>query len=383
MSFVDLGGWHGLSEPSRGLALEVLLHGPLSRSDVARRLEMSAGSVTRLSRPLLDAGVLVEGGGPYETTEGRPGRPLHVATDAVQLVGLRVAGTHAWATLTTLRADAVDAVDAPLPDTSPEAVADTALRLVERLRRSAPPVAGVGVAVGGTVDGHGIVVRAPFLGWNDVPFGRMLEDRTGLPVTLANDIVALTTAESWFGVGSRHPTFAVVTVGTGVGLGLVYDRRVVTGPDTGVGLVGHLPLGMHGPVCDLGHRGCAAAVLSDASIRNQVSIAVGRPVDAEDVLDLVLAGQHPAVDAIAEHVAVGLGRLIAMVANITMVPVVAVSGEGLALAELLQHRVHREVARLRDPHAADVDIVFQHSPGSRWARGAAAVAIKRYVSPTT
>jgi len=269
-------------------------------------------------------------------------------------------------------------VDATLPGTSPEAVLEVAVALVEELTGSGYP-AGVGVAIGGQVGGDGRVQRAPFLGWDDVPFAALLEEAVGLPVTLENDIVSLTTAESWFGVGTREPSFAVVTVGTGVGLGLVHAGVVVNLPDTGVGLVGHLPLGMHGPVCDLGHRGCAAGVLADGSIRRQIAVALGLEVNHDEVLDLVHAGTHPAVSAIAEHVAVGLGRLIAMVANISMVPVVVVSGEGLPLAELLRHHVHREVARLRDSHASPVRVVFQHSPGSRWARGAAAVAIKRYV----
>lgn len=376
---MDQVGWHALSEPSRGVALELLLHGPLSRSEVARRLDLSPGSLTRLSRPLLEAGVIVERGGPYATTEGRPGRPLDVVTDGVNLVGLRLAGTHAWGALTTLKAQPLRTADAALPDPSPQSVLALAVALVEELSQGGR-ASGVGVAVGGQVDG-GMVRRAPFLGWTDVPFGTLLGQAVGLPVTLENDIVSLTTAEGWFGVGTRDPSFAVVTIGTGVGLGLVHRGVVVSEPDTGVGLVGHLPLGMEGPVCDLGHRGCSAGVLSDGSIRRQIAVALGHDVDLDELLDLVLAGSHPAIDAIAEHVAVGLGRLIAMVANITMVPVVVVSGEGLPLAELLQHRVHREVARLRNPHASPVRIVFQHSPGSRWARGAATVAIKNYVSP--
>lgn len=376
-------GWSGLSEPSRTVALEVLRHGPLSRSELARRLDLSAGTLTRLSRPLVDAGILVESGGAHETPAGRRARPLIVAVDADHFVGVRLTGDHAWAVATTLRADAVAQAQRPLSGREPDAVVAAVRELVEQVSREVPAVTGVGIALGGQVDAAGAVLRAPFLGWSRVLLGELLTSTTGLATVVENDVIALTTAEAWFGAGRRVRSLALVTIGTGVGAGLVHDGRVVNSREAGIGLIGHLPLGLPGPVCALGHRGCCVGVLTDGSILAQAAATLQRPVDHAELLDLVITREHPGVNRIADDVAAGLGRLVAMIANITQVPLVVVSGEGLVLAELLQHRVRREAAVYRDPAAPPVELVFQPSEGSRWARGAAAIAIQRYVTQLT
>ena len=70
------GVWTPLTGAAHTIALEVLLDGPLPRSELARRLDLSAGSLTRLSKPLLDSGLLVETDSGYDAASGRPTRPL-------------------------------------------------------------------------------------------------------------------------------------------------------------------------------------------------------------------------------------------------------------------------------------------------------------------
>ncbi len=375
--------WAGLGDPSRAVALEVLRHGPLSRSELARRLDLSAGSLTRLSRPLIESGILVEPDEPHATAAGRPARPLVVATGDDHFIGVRLTGEHAWAVLTNLRAEPLAHLEAPLASHDPHEVVETVASLTRQLTGGAGTITGLGLGLGGQVVADGIVSRAPYLGWTDVPLGPALSTATGLPVTVENDVVALTTAENWFGAGRRERSLAVVTIGTGIGCGLIYGGNVVTGAAAGLGLVAHLPLGLPGPVCWEGHRGCAAAVLADGCILAQASSTLQRRVDHDELVDLVITGEHAGVNRIAEDVAVGLGRLIAIVTNVSLAPLVVISGEGLVLAELLQHRVRREVAAYRDHDAPQVELVFQPSAGSRWARGAAASAIQQYVSPGT
>ena len=371
--------WHVLGERSRAVAVEVLRHGPLSRAELAARLALSAPTVTRLSRPLLDSGVLVEAGEPHVTPAGRPGRPLRVDASTEHVLGVRVSTSRVWAVAATLRADVVAAAASDLPDTSPSTVTEVVADLVHRVGAEVPTVRGAGVAVGGSVGQDGTVRRAPFLGWEDVPLARLVRDATGVPVVVENDVVALTSAESWFGTGRRTPSFAVVTLGEGVGMGLVHHGRVVRGQDAGVGLIGHLPLGMPGPRCDRGHVGCASGLV-DAYVSAAASAAVQRPVGPAELLDLVQGGGHPGIARLAADLADGLGLLVAVVAACALVPAVLVTGEGVALAELLQHRARAQVARHREPAAAALQVEFRRSDGARWARGAAVVALQRHVT---
>jgi DNA-binding transcriptional ArsR family regulator len=85
--------WQPLSPGERSVAIEVLVHGPLSRTDLARRLDLSAGSLTRLTKPLIETGLLVEvadGGGPAEIRQGRPSQPLDVVAESRTFLGLKV-----------------------------------------------------------------------------------------------------------------------------------------------------------------------------------------------------------------------------------------------------------------------------------------------------
>ncbi|MFE9235243.1 ROK family transcriptional regulator [Cellulosimicrobium funkei] len=374
------GPWVPLSGPAHRIALDVLLDGPLSRAELSRRLDLSAGSLTRLTKPLLDAGLLVEVDDPAPGSRvGRPSQPLDVVPTAHHFVGVKVTGDTAHGVLTTLRGVVVAADDLPLTDHSPQAVADDVARLVTDLTTRMPTgVTAVGVSLGGHVVGATDVVRAPFLDWLDVPLGHMLRERTSLPTVVANDVIALTEATHWFGAGRGTSTFALLTLGAGVGFGLVTHGRLVNNDDASLGLVGHHPLDPGGPLCFLGHRGCAAAMLTIGSITAQVSVALGRPVTYDEALDLALAGD-PAARRVVDDAGRALGRLIAAASNFTMPERVVLGGEGIRLADVAHHALLDGLHADRDPLAHDPELATLSPSFTEWARGAAVIAIQTFV----
>ena len=114
----------------------------------------------------------------------------------------------------------------------------------------------------------------------------MIRDRTGLPAVVENDVRALTAAEHWFGAAAGCSDFVLVTIGVGVACGIVVDDRLIDGANGGSGQVGHLPVTEWGPLCERGHRGCVRSYLSSTAIVGQVSAALGRQVDYDEVLPL-------------------------------------------------------------------------------------------------
>src|SRR6187455_2744950 len=117
--------WTPLTGPAHVIALEVLLDGPLPRSEVARRLDLSAASLTRLTKPLLDSGLLVETDSGYDAASGRPTRPLDVDDRSHHFVGIKLTADTAYGVLTTLRANVLATDEAPLLDRAPNAVVST------------------------------------------------------------------------------------------------------------------------------------------------------------------------------------------------------------------------------------------------------------------
>jgi predicted NBD/HSP70 family sugar kinase len=361
------------------VAQEVLIHGPLSRTALTSRLDLSPASLTRLAKPLIDRGLLVELGDVADGSVGRPSRPLDIAPDAGRFIGIKLTGDYLYAVATGMRADPMAWSEHPLGDRSPAAVLDAVVRSVEEL--AVTDLTGIGVSLGGFVR-DGIVAQASFLEWHNVALADELSRRIGVPVTVENDIVALAEAERWFGPGKDLPGFAIVTIGAGVGYGLVVAGQAVRTADAGAGTGGHIPLSHSGPICAEGHRGCAQALLTAGSIAAQVSTALQRRVSYDEVLELATSGERAArtvVDAAGD----ALGRFIALAANFTLQPDIVLAGEGVPIYDLVADRVANVIAAERDPLAEPVRIHVDRSGFRAWARGAAAVAIQTAIAGAT
>lgn len=364
-------------ESGLGLAREVLIHGPIARSELGRRLGLSPASLTRLSKPFLDRGLFIEAPERLDGAVGRPAKPLDVRVGAQRFVGIKLTGDRAFGVITDLRANTLASASTPLSGHEPSVVVDAIETVVGELTSTAgePLPTAIGVSVGGKVTGSRIVARAPFLDWRDVDLGHAIEARLGLPATIENDVVALTEAEHWFGLARGASDFAVITIGAGVGYGLVVHGRQMTTADTGLGLGGHFPLDPAGPLCADGHRGCSTAMLSTWSMCATAGVGLGREVGYEELLTLAIKG-NPVAAQVVDAAGRALGRLIAAAANLAMVGTVVLSGEGIALATAAAAPIQAAIAADRDPDAEPVRILIDDPDFGAWARGAAAVAIQ-------
>jgi len=363
--------------PSSELAREVLVHGPILRSVLAKRLGLSLATLTRLARPLLDGGLFVEVTEELDGAMGRPAKPLDVRAEARQFLGVKLTGDTAVAVTTDLRAAEGRRAERPLPSHELDDVVAVIVELAGELANEQEFTA-IGISVGGQVSDNRVIDRAPFLGWRGVPLADAVEARLGVPVVVENDVVALAAAEHWFGLGRGFSNFAVLTVGAGVGYGLVMHDQVVSTSEAGLGLGGHFPLDPTGPLCFLGHRGCSTAMLTIPSIRAQVEVALGHPVTYAEVLEMAAAGQ-PVALAVLRAAGNALGRLIAAVANLAMVEHVVLAGEGLGFLDIVRAEMDAAILADRDPEAARVDVLLDPSGFISWAQGAAAIAIQRTV----
>jgi predicted NBD/HSP70 family sugar kinase len=372
--------WTPDSGQLRSVALEVLIHGPISRSEIARRLGLSPGSLTRLSTPLIESGLLVE----VELEErtrartGRPSKPLDVVPDSQHFIGMKLTGTEILGVTSDLRANVLSTASAPLTSREPEAVAKIISELSRELAGQVPEVTALGIGIGGRVTNHSDVASAPFLEWRDVPLGSMLENLTGIPTVVENDVVAFTEYEHWFGAGRGLDRFAVLTLGAGIGYGLVIHNEIVVNEDSGIGLVGHWPLDPLGPLCPSGHRGCARSLLTQLAITQAVSNTLQREVTYEEVLDLAEA-EEPAARRVVDDAGRGLGRLLAAIANLTAPERIILGGEGVRLVDVAAKAIREGMNGDRDPRAQELALVTTPGDNTEWCRGAAVIAIQRYV----
>src|SRR5262245_24095256 len=132
--------WTPGNGATRAVALEVLIHGPLSRAEAARRLDLSAGSLTRLTAPLLESGLLVEVG---EQSDGRVGRPqqlLDIVPASRRFIGMKLTADDVLGVTTDLRGNVLASERRPLAGRDPAAVVAVIGALVDSLRAGAPGV---------------------------------------------------------------------------------------------------------------------------------------------------------------------------------------------------------------------------------------------------
>ncbi|MFC4469735.1 ROK family protein [Streptomyces xiangluensis] len=370
--------WLPLSPGERAVAIEVLTHGPLSRSEIARRLDLSAGSLTRLTKPLIESGLLVEvaeGAALAEVRQGRPSQPLDIVAESRTFVGFKITQDMVYSVVTTLRSDIVARRDRPLAGHDPDEIVDVLGELTDEFARDFPGLAGIGIGVGGRAEDRSVVDESAFLDWHDVPLGRLVEERTGLPVVVENDVAALVEAESWFGAGRGLDRFAVLTIGAGIGYALVIGGNRVPTAEDGVGYGRFWIVNPNGPLTPDGERGSAVSLLTIPSIRYQLRAATGRDVSYDEILALAAAGE-PMAARVIDEAARALGTLVAQIANFAIPQKILLAGEGVGLVDVAGPAVEQAIQANRHPRAEPVNLETKVSDFHDWARGAAVLAIQ-------
>lgn len=390
---MSAASWAPLTPAERAVAIEVLTHGPISRTEIARRLDLSAGSLTRLTKPLIESGLLIEGPAPVTTAaarQGRPSQPLDIVADSRYFAGFKITADAVYGVVTTLKSDIVADRTVPLHTHDPDQVADLLHTMTEEFTAAFPRLSGIGVGVGGHLDsragdsgaggtpaggGHAGTVSSPFLGWRSVPFADLLAQRTGLPVVVENDVAALIEAEAWFGAGRGLDRFAVLTIGAGIGYGLVIGGQLVRTPESDHGIGPRWIVSQNGPLTPDGDRGSVVSFLAIPSIRYQVRAATGRDHTYDEILALAAAGD-PMPARVLDEAARALGTVVAQIANFAMPQKILLAGEGVGLVDVAGPAIEEAIRANRDPFAAPVPLETKISDFNDWARGAAVLAIQ-------
>ncbi len=193
---------------------------------------------------------------------------LHTGIKAAYAIGLDVGGTKVAAGVVTCQGEMLERVAQPTPRSGTgETTLRLTLQLVHDLRRRHPGVRAIGVGAAGMVDwpdGH--VRWAPNNSYRDLPLRAILAAETGLPAVVDNDANAAAWAEACLGAGVGHRDLLVLTVGTGIGAGLILGGRLYPGA-TGIGgEAGHIIVDSSGPRCGCGSAGCLEVMGSGSAL---------------------------------------------------------------------------------------------------------------------
>ncbi|MFK3730348.1 ROK family protein [Streptomyces sp. NPDC088090] len=369
----------------------VLTAGPISRTQLAQRLGLVPSSVTRMLPPLLEHDYLREADDTAPQGRGRPQKMLHVNPDKHIVVGMKIGPAQVSGVVTDMAANVLARDEERIADCTPQTALSAAAALTSRLLSQAPEAAdrvlGLGVGVSGHVDSDAGVCRySALLDWDKVNVAGPLQEATGLPVVVNNDVNTLVVAERWFGEGRDVDSFAVVTVGPGIGCGLLLDGGLFSGATGLAGELGHVPLDPAGPMCSCGRRGCLEALAGDRAVLRHFQDAGFPCATIGEAIELARSGSNAARNvALAAFAEAGsaLGRGLAGVCNLLNLQKIIIAGEGAVAHDLFGPAMNRALeAHAFSTAAQDCHIHVDPVQHDLWARGAACLVIRDAVGAT-
>jgi glucokinase len=266
--------------------------------------------------------------------------------------------------------------------------------VVEEARRAAPEVEAVGFGIPSLVDHRrGASVVSPHLPLDGVPFREVMSERLDLPVVVDNDANGAVLAEQRHGAARGATEVVMLTLGTGIGGGLVLGGELYRGGVGAAGELGHMTVDMDGDPCQSGcpNRGCLETVASgraigrageDLALRRPDSplghaLAAGEEITGALVTELAHDGD-PGAREVVERVGERLGVGIVNLVNVFNPQVVVVGGGAVAAGELLLAPARRVVAdRALRPGRDEVEIVAARFGPEAGMLGAALLALER------
>jgi len=276
-------------------------------------------------------------------------------------VGIDVGGTNLKAGVVDEQGVIISKVDCPTKvERGQEAVvADMgrlALKAIEKAGVAMEDVKSIGIGIPGILDPRtGVVPFCTNLGWHDVPVIEMMKKIIDKPIFVDNDATVATLAENVAGVSAGAKSSVFLTLGTGVGGGIVIDGKVYSGAH-GVGSeLGHMIVVVDGEKCTCGNCGCweryasATALIrmgTEAAAKNPDSVlAEAKNISARTVIDAAKAGDKAALevfDRYTYYLAVGLVNII----NFVDPEIIAIGGGVSAAGEFLIKPIREKLAKL-------------------------------------
>lgn len=353
--------------------------GPTSRTEIARTLKLSPATVTQVTKDLIRRG-LVEELESVPSNGGRPARLLGLLAGAGVALGAKVTADHVAVVTVELDGTVRSSTSHDYDPDAEDAIAQLGRLLAGEVAALDDHLLGVGVGVPGAVDSQASgIVDAPTLSWQAAPIGPALREAIGTPVLVDNDVNTLAAAERLYGIGRDHSAYLVVTIGRGIGCGIVVDGGIYRGANGGAGEIGHIPVWSstdEQPPCTCGSTGCLEAYVGAAGLQRTARArgVIGPRGTLSTLLRAATSGDAAAKQVFADAGAM-LGRALAGVIHTVDPEVVVVMGEGVDGWEFWQTGFEPSFRRSLLPARRGVPVMVEPWSEDQWARGAASLVL--------
>ena len=363
----------------------------IARIDLARITGISQATVTTITAEMIRQGLIEEVQRDGDASEARRGRPrvdLKLRGPAHLVAGLKIADRTISAVLVDFEGSVLQEHKHQMGKT-----VFTTAEMAEQIKlalagvttptgRGIDDLSAVAVGIAGVVDAtRGFVHWSPYFAERNVEFGDRLSELLGKPVFIDNDANLVAKAEQYQGLGRNVSNFIVVTIESGVGMGIVLNDRLYRGTRGCGAEFGHTKVQLDGALCRCGQRGCLEAYVADYALLREASVTAGQPSDAppekrgQELLSAARRGDPTAqsiVNRSSRMFAMGLANLVNLFDPQLIIP----SGERMQFDHLYAQDVMASVRNsIVQVDAEPPELVIHKWGDFMWAQGAAAFAL--------
>ena len=394
---IETGDGEYIRALNRGVVLALIRREePVSRAAIAKQTGLSRSTCSLIVDELLQR-KLVREVGKGTSSGGRRGVLLSINYDAGVVVGARLLADGITCAVVSLRGEVLARRDTPVSyrtgvETYIRTLSDTIRATLDTYTEATgeAPVFGVGLGLSGLVDSErGESVASSVLHWDHIPLAARVSEQVGLPVYIDNDLNTFAMGELWFGHGQGVESFLCVTVGEGVGLGIVINGEIFTGRHHGAGEFGHIRVSDDpaAPKDALGIPGSVEAFVADGAICSYVSGEIERGetsslAEQSDplVIDHVIGAAREG-DALAQRAyrraGTYLGMGVANLINLFDPELIVIGGEGCRARDLWQ-KAMEEAIENNTAYGLDrrVDLLPIEFEEDIWVRGVASLVLR-------
>lgn len=357
----------------------VLKHAPLSRAQISELTGLNKATVSSLVQDLIDSHLVIDIG-PGESSGGRKPVMLLFNGQAGYAVGIDLGVNYIRGVLADLEGNVVAELQKSLKKHQLEFTLKELVQCIEQLIAKAPEspygIVGIGVGAPGIVDDQGSILFAPNLEWQQVALQQLLEDKFQLPVTIDNEANAGAQGEQKYGIGQGIAHQIYVSVGIGIGTGIILNKELYKGATGFSGELGHLSIEYSGKPCRCGNEGCWELYASENALLEQAA-----PLGFDNLEDLLEAAEAGNTEvrrlfySIGEYMGAGISNIV----NVFNPDVVIIGNRMSRAKTWLEEAVQTSVARRTLPyHRERLKILFAELQDQSAVRGAAYYAISTF-----
>ncbi|MFZ4451484.1 ROK family protein [Salibacterium aidingense] len=357
---------------------------PISRAQISKDSGLNKATVSGLVNELMEEQFVQEIGTGL-SSGGRKPVMLYFNKKAGYAIGIDLGVNYILAVLTDLQGEVIEKIEEPLENTSLDVVLpmlkNVVQSLMDRKPFSAYGVVGIGIGVPGITDKNGRILFAPNLNWEQVNLKQELEENFQLPVVIENEAKAGAHGENIHGAGKSSRNFVYISMGIGIGTGIIINNQLYKGANGIAGEMGHFTIDANGKKCRCGNKGCWELYSSESALLEQAK-SLPSLQEREISLDMLIQEAEngnteviPLFHRIGEYAGIGLTNVIN-----TFNPEQIIIGNRLSkLQNWLINPIHHVLEqRLLPYYYQDLSITFSQFGIESCALGSAAFSVEAF-----